>query len=791
MITYDNKQSAFILQAKNSTYIIKVVNGKYLAHAHWGGKIVSPNVDEMIHAQPRSSFSPNQHADEFFSLDELKLEYPAYGNVDLRRPVYQVQTEDGYRISDLSYDSYAIVNGKPGLEGLPAVYAENPDGTMANAADNPDCTEARTLLITLKDEVIGLRVVLSYSVFKDYDAVIRSAKFYNDGEASFRLLRAGSMSLDMDLEGYDVVTLAGAWARERHEIRRPLAKGTVSVESRRGASSHANNPFMALAEHNADEEHGSVYGFSLVYSGNFLAAAETEQFGSTRVFMGINPFDFSWKLEPGEIFTTPEVVMVYSENGFSGMSLTYNRLYRTRLARGKYRDADRPIVINNWEATYFNFDEDKIAAIGEEAAKLGIEMLVLDDGWFGARNDDQRALGDWYVNKDKLPNGLKVLVDRIKASGLKFGLWFEPEMISPDSDLYRAHPDWCLHVPGRPRSRGRNQLILDLGRKDVRDNIVQQLTDVLSSADISYVKWDMNRNMSEIGSAVLPADRQMEAAHRYMLGLYEVMETLVTRFPDVLFESCSGGGGRFDPGILYYMPQNWTSDDTDGAERLKIQAGTSLVYPASAMTAHVSAVPNHQTGRVTPLDFRANVAMFGNFGYELDVTKMTDDEKVTVAKQVSLYKEIRHLVQFGDLYRLLSPFATGKKGVGGDSGALSRDTAWITVSPDKTEAIACFYRILGEPNAQGKRVRLRGLDPDRMYRLIPDTLSPLKGTGMTHMGVDEQEMISRRGNRIAEGSDAHTRIYSGRQLMEFGLQLGKDLPLNYDFESKMFRFIAQ
>lgn len=479
-------------------------------------------------------------------------------------------------------------------------------------------------MITLKDELIGLRVVLSYSVFKDYSVVIRSAKYYNDGAEAFSLLRAGSMSIDMSLgvEKFDMISLSGSWARERHMVRRPICKGTQSVESRRGSSSHANNPFVALAEKNADENMGEVYGFSFVYSGNFLAAIEQEMYGSTRVYMGINPFDFEWKLDVGEKFTTPEVVMTYSNEGLGEMSSTYHMLYRTRLARGKYREAARPIVINNWEATYYDFDEEKIIAIGDEAAKLGVEMLVLDDGWFGVRDGDNNSLGDWHADKRKLPNGLSALAERLKSSGIKFGLWFEPEMISENSDLYRAHPDWCLHVPGRHHSTGRNQLILDYSRQDVRDNIVEQLSGVLSTADISYVKWDMNRNMTEIGSALLENDRQMETAHRYMLGLYEVLERLTTKFPDVLFESCSGGGGRFDPGMMHYMPQNWTSDDTDGVERLKIQYGTSMVYPPSVMTAHVSAVPNHQTGRVTPLDFRANVAFFGNFGYELDVRFM-------------------------------------------------------------------------------------------------------------------------------------------------------------------------
>jgi alpha-galactosidase len=458
--------------------------------------------------------------------------------------------------------------------------------------------------------------------------------------------------------------------------------------------------------------------------------------------MGINPFDFNWRLETGEEFQTPEVVMVYSGSGLGEMSRTYHRLYRNRLARGKFRNALRPIVINNWEATYFDFNEDKLKAIAKEASKLGIEMFVLDDGWFGKRNSDNCSLGDWFVDKEKLPGGLKSLVDAVKDYGMGFGLWFEPEMISPDSELYRAHPDWCLHVPDRHRSLGRNQLILDFSRKDVQDAVIEMISGVLSSAGITYVKWDMNRNMSEIGSDLLPAGRQMETAHRYMLGLYRVMDTITGSFPDILFESCSGGGGRFDPGILYYMPQNWTSDDTDGVERLKIQYGTSMVYPSSAMTAHVSAVPNHQTGRNTSLEFRGNVAMAGNFGYELDVTKMTEEEKQSVKEQVGVYKEIRELVQYGDFYRLLSPF---------DSNV----TAWMYVSEDKKEAAVFCYKVLTTPNGALFRFRLAGLKEEALYSV--------------------------------NGSET---VISGAQLMNYGLNMPQELGWG-DFTSRLFRLKAE
>ena len=407
------------------------------------------------------------------------------------------------------------------------------------------------------------------------------------------------------------------------------------MESTRGASSHQHNPFIALLRKDTTEDNGEVYGFNFVYSGNFLAQAEVDQFNNTRVTMGINPFDFSWKLDAGESFQTPEAVMVYSSEGLGDMSRTYHELYRTRLVRGTYRDKERPILVNNWEATYFDFNEEKILEIAKAGSELGIELFVLDDGWFGKRDDDRSSLGDWFVDHNKLPNGLGSLASNVKEMGLEFGLWFEPEMISVDSDLYREHPDWCLHVPGRSQSESRNQLVLDFSREDVCVEITKRVCDILASAPISYVKWDMNRHMTEIGSALLPADRQRETAHRYMLGLYKVMENITSSFPDVLFESCSGGGGRFDPGILYYMPQTWTSDNTDAVSRLKIQYGTSLVYPIVSMGAHVSAVPNHQVHRSTSMEMRGDVAMSGNLGYELDLTKLSNEEKEIVKQQVS------------------------------------------------------------------------------------------------------------------------------------------------------------
>ncbi|WP_338552872.1 alpha-galactosidase [Paenibacillus sp. KS-LC4] len=689
-IIFDEQNQLFHLQSKETSYVIGLVKGAYPAHVYWGKRVRGSQLGRLLELKERCSFSPSTEADDFkISLDTLPQEYPAFGNSDFRYPAYQVQLADGTTVTDLRYDSHRIIKGKPALEGLPSVYVEGED-------------EAQTLEMTLADSYSGLRVVLSYTVFESYNAITRSARVINGGENTLQLLRALSMSLDLPNDHYDMLQLSGAWARERYIHRRHLEPGLQSVESRRGASSHAQNPFIALLSEGATEDHGDVYGVNLVYSGNFVGGVEVDQYHTARLFIGINPFDFNWRLEPGEQFQTPEAVLVHSSEGLGGMSRSFHDLYRSRLCRGSFRDESRPILINNWEATYFNFTADKIEDIAKVGKELGMELFVLDDGWFGQRNSDNSSLGDWFVDKNKLPGGLDDLVARIRKLDMQFGLWFEPEMVSPNSELYRAHPDWCLHVEGRRRTEARNQLILDLSRADVRDYIVKTISDVLASAPITYVKWDMNRNMSEIGSALLPAERQRETAHRYMLGLYEVLERITSAFPHILFESCSGGGGRFDPGMLYYMPQTWTSDNTDAVSRLKIQYGTSLVYPISSMGSHVSDIPNHQVGRNTPLETRGNVALSGNFGYELDLTKFTDDEKETVKGQIALYKEIRHLVQFGDFYRLSSPF----------EGNIA---AWMFVSKDKSEAFAVYTSVLQEPNAPLDRFVLKGLDPSRDY----------------------------------------------------------------------------
>lgn len=690
-IIYDPDAQIFHLHTNRTSYIFGI-HRSYLSHLYWGQRIHTPRRSHLHEMRERAFCATPDSNDPSFSLDHLPQEFPGYGTSDFRHPVYQIQHENGTTITEFVYHTHRILPGKPDLEGLPATYAEQEQ-------------EAATLEVELRDPFSNLKAILTYTVFEDLDAITRSVRFVNESALNINLMRALSMSIDFHHAGFEMLHLSGSWAKERWIEKRPLKSGMQSIESRRGASSHQHNPFMALCTPQTNEDQGEVYGFSLVYSGNFAAQAEVDQFGTCRVSMGLNPFHFNWLLEPGSSFQTPEVVMVYSSEGLGRMSRTYHRLYRTRLCRGAFRDQARPVLANNWEATYFDFDAEKIESIARAGKELGIELFVLDDGWFGKRDNDKSSLGDWIVDRKKLPAGLDDLARRMNQLGLRFGLWFEPEMISPDSELYRAHPDWCLHVPDHRRTLSRSQLVLDMSREDVCDQVVKMVSDILASAPISYVKWDMNRHMTEIGSAALPPARQQETAHRYMLGLYRVMERITSAFPHILFESCSGGGGRFDPGMLYYMPQTWTSDDTDAIARLKIQYGTSLVYPASAMGSHVSAIPNHQVHRFTSLDIRGRVAMSGNFGYELDLTKFSEEEKRTVAEQVSLYKEIRPLVQFGDMYRLLSPFE-------------GNETAWMFVNEEQTEAFVLYFKVLAEPNEPIRRLRLKGLNPAASYQLI-------------------------------------------------------------------------
>ncbi len=712
-IFYDASSKTFNLSTSKTSYVIKVLDSNHVAHVYWGKKIKSKNLDYVLRSKNWGSFLTNTDNIDDFMLEATPQEYPGYGSTDLRTPAIELQFEDGSSATDFRYESHDIYIGKKRLNKLPATYVE-------------DENEAMTLELTLIDSLKNIKIILSYSVFEEFDSITRSVKIINESKEEVKIERVLSANVDFKDSDYELIQLSGAWARERHVIRREITSGSQSVESRRGSSSHAQNPFIALARKDTTETNGDVYGLSLIYSGNFLANVEVDMYDNARAQIGLNPFDFTWVLEPKEEFIAPEAVLVYSNEGLSGMSHVYNYLYGKRLCRGEHRDKIRPILINNWEATYFDFNENKIKEIAKEAADLGMELFVLDDGWFGKRDDDNSSLGDWFVNEEKLKGGLNKLVSEINDMGLQFGLWFEPEMVSPISELYKEHPDWCLHIPGRIRSEARRQLILDYSREDVCDYIIDKISEVLSSAPISYVKWDMNRNMSEIGSVLLPANKQREVAHRYILGLYRVLEEITTKFPHVLFESCSGGGGRFDPGMLYYMPQTWTSDNTDAIERLKIQFGTSMIYPNASIGCHVSAVPNHQVDRITPIETRGVVAMSGNFGYELDITKLPTKEKAIIKEQVKLYKEIRETIQFGKHYRLSSPFE-------------SNDVAWMFVSKDTNEVIVNFVRVLAKPNPKFISIKLIGLDENARYEVVGEDLV-LGGDELMNIGLSVPEL---------------------------------------------------
>ena len=692
MIQYHESSKTFHLSNGKISYLIKVLPNGQLGQLYFGKAIHdSGDFDHLLEMHHRPMTSWVFEGNNLFSLEHTRQEYPSYGTTDYRRPAVEVLQTNGSRIIDLVYVSHTVTPGKPKLERLPATYCEDPG-------------EAETLTILLRDELIGLEAELSYTLFAQYAAVARSVRLVNHGIQNLHLAQAMSLSLDLPDSDYEFIHFSGAWARERHMKVRRLEQGVQAVDSARGNSSHNHNPFIMLRRPGTTETQGEVIGFSLVYSGNFLAQAEVDTWDTTRVTMGINPFGFDWKLAPEEAFQTPEAVMVYSCEGMGDMSRTFHRLYRSRLARGQWRDKPRPILINNWEATYFDFTEEKLVAIAKTAKADGVELFVLDDGWFGARSNDFAGLGDWQANTSRLARGITGLAERIDALGMKFGLWFEPEMVNTDSDLYRAHPDWIISVPGRRASHGRNQYVLDFSRPEVVDNIYGQMAKILSEAKVSYIKWDMNRSISEPFSNALPADRQGELFHRYILGVYDLYDRLTTNFPHVLFESCASGGGRFDPGLLYYAPQGWASDNSDAVCRMKIQYGTSFCYPISSIGAHVSAVPNHQVYRDTPIATRANVAHFGTFGYELDLNKLSDDERGQVREQIKFMKEYREVLQFGDFYRLQSPF---------DGNFL----AWMVVSPDKKTALVGWYKVLNEVDGPFRRVRLQGLDPAFRYRV--------------------------------------------------------------------------
>lgn len=681
------------LQGKSTSYIMTVGEHNDLLHYYYGKKLADREYKAIaMKDENQCAFLP-----EGYTLENYRQEYPSYGYSDLKSPAYDVFNSDGNNISMLKVTDIKIKDGVYNPCGLPHILQK----------DNT----AQTSYITLCDEVINLEVTLIYTVFDEYDVIIRSAEFKNLSDKPIRIDRAYSSCLELYTEKRDVIYFPGSWARERYMERAEIRHGEkIDISNARGGSGHNMNPFAIVCNENANENYGEAIGFSLIYSGNHSTYIESDADLNLRIMQGINPQDFSYTLNPNENLETPQSVICYSLNGIGGVSRELNRLYRNNLCRSKWANKDRPILINNWEATYFDFTEDKLVSLAKTAKETGIELFVLDDGWFGSRNDDFQGLGDWFVNKSKLPSGIDGLSQKINDVGLKFGIWIEPEMVNPNSDLFRAHPDWVIHVPNRQPTLSRNQLILDLTRKEVRDYIVKSISNILSQG-VSYVKWDMNRPMTDMP--------RPGYNYEYTLGYYDILDRLTKAFPHILFEGCASGGGRFDAGALHYVPQIWTSDNSDAVARLKIQYSTSIGYPLSSISAHVTASPNHQNGRITPLKTRADVAYAGMFGYELDITQMSNEDIEEIKKQISFYKSIRTLIRTADFYRLQSPYETNY-------------CTWQAVSPDKNEAFIMSCKIETVRDKENNYIKLYGLDSSATYT---DTL-----TGKTYYG---DELLNR------------------------------------------------
>lgn len=707
-IYYNQEERVFRLDTPGSTYLISIVDEEgFLCHTYYGRRIPDDNMGYLLRL-PAGGVDFRNNGRQADLMGRLPVEYPGHGLGDFRESCLQAETPEGYRSCGLTYLSHKIYSGKPALPGLPATYG-----------GEEDCA---TLELRCHDRYLDLEVSLLYTAFEKLDVICRSARIENRGGKPVTLTAALSACLDMDNKDFDLITLHGSWAYERMVSRRPVAWGRQGAGSLQGISSAEEHPFLALAEHTATQDQGQVYAMHLVYSGNFLAQVEMSQQEQLRAVIGIHPRDFAWRLAPGESFQTPEAVLAYSCTGLDGMTHALHDLYRSHLTRGPWKDKPRPSLVNNWEATYFKFDTEKLLDIARTAAGRGIEMLVLDDGWFGCRDTDTNSLGDWVVNEKKLPGGLKYLADEVNKLGMKFGLWVEPEMVCPDSNLFRAHPDYALQIPGRPPMLSRTQLVLDLSRKEVRDCIYDQLRKVLSSANIEYVKWDMNRPLTDVASFCLEGERQGELFHRYVLGVYELQERMLTDFPHLLLENCASGGGRFDPGMLYYSPQIWTSDNTDAVDRLRIQEGTALIYPLSTMGAHVAACPSHTNGRSTPFETRGLVSLPGCFGYELDLTKLTEEELAMIPGQLENYRKYGPVFHDGDYYRLAS------------YGENQEYDALMAVTKDKKTAVIDYVHVMSRQRRRDVLLPLRGLDEEKRYR-SSETGEIRSGAGWMYGGL--------------------------------------------------------
>lgn len=714
-IIYNTNNKTFYLNNEKCTYAFSIGDGGYLHHLYFGKYIADEDIRYLANGL-QTEFAPSYNGEQYMSLDALPQEYPIYGRGDFRETAVLIRTMDGSRITNFKYQSHRMEYVKPNITGIPSLRG------------------GETLIVTLYDEVNRLQLELYYTIYEKQSAITRRVVLKNVSNKSVDILKLNSFSMDMNRSDFDTICLHGGWAKERSIERTSLTHGIFEISSTRGSSSHHMNPFLALCDKNANEELGEVYGFNLVYSGSYSIKTQVDQLGFTRVGGGINEKDFCWKLGKGEQFETPEIVMVYSNQGFNGMSQQFHRLYRDYLINPNYVNKKRPIVLNNWESTYFDFTEKTLCELIEKAEGTGIDTFVLDDGWYGNRNTDTTGLGDWYVNTDKLRGGLQKVIDKCHACGMNFGLWIEPEMVSEDSELYRAHPDWCIRVPHTAPCKSRHQFVLDFANPNVVDYIKEAIGSILKNNEISYIKWDMNRNITECYSMYLVSDNEQEMMHRYILGVYELARYLTENFPDVFFEGCSGGGGRFDPAMLYYFPQIWTSDNTDAVSRAYIQYGTSMCYPLSSMSGHVSICPNHQNGRVTPMKSRMDMASFCSTGYELNLNDLKEEEFGAIADHIQFYNSISELILDGDLYRLLNPFE-------------GNYFAEMVVSKDKHEAAFLLMKMSAKTNDSYPIVKLKGLDANLSYEI--------EGMG----------------------------IYSGSVLMNAGLKFSNDLK---DFETICF-----
>lgn len=707
-IVYNKSASTITLHTKNTSYQMKIGRLDYLIHLYYGAALHDADLSYQIMQYDRG-FSGNPYEsrnERTFSLDAQPQEFSTQQQGDFRTTSIEVVNSDGSYCFSGKASHHSITEGKYRLETLPTVFA-NKNDTVSS------------LEITLSDEVSGVDVILLYSVFEEADIITRAVKVKNNGMAPIHLKKIMSLCLDfINGSDMDLISLPGRYGQERQVERQPMTHHIHTISSVRGSSSHQQNPFVILCDKNTTEDYGKCYGFSLMYSGNFLAEAELDQYDQLRLVMGIHPKQFVYEVKPQETFECPEVVMAFSEHGLTGLSHLYHDFYRTNLCESKFvTKVERPVLINSWEAAFMDFDDKKLVAIAKAAKNMGVELLVMDDGWFGKRDDDNSGLGDWFVNENKIKCGLHALVEQINALGMKFGIWFEPEMVSEDSDLYRKHPEWAMQIPGRPAVRSRNQIALDMGRKDVQDYLIEKVNAILDDANIYYVKWDINRSITDIWSNVLPSERQGEVYHRYILGLYRTMDAIIKTHPDILFEGCSGGGGRFDAAMLHYYPQYWVSDNNHPIDRLKLHYGTSFVYPPSCMGAHIS-----DSGKLVPLETKAVVAMGGTFGYELDATHLSKEEQSICRKQSSLFRKYYHIIFEGDYYRLSNPFETGNM------------TAWQHVTKDRRESLLSVVVTNLTCNGPQEYVRAKGLDADTMYS-VNEGQYTLSGCALMNAGL--------------------------------------------------------